>query len=286
MEALIYGAEKYMLSGMVRHYSAWISDNINQDTICPALNCAILYNIPDLHARCLDYVLMHAQEVIQGIKFRKLSCESLKLILSSDDLDVEESEVFEACLHWAREQCHMTGQEVTDDLIRETLGDCLYLIRFTQIPGPRFVQLTRGSGVLSSTERLALQEFFITQEEPEELPFNTNPRKKLPQLCRFQRVSELGEWNCHGGKTDAISFTTNRAIQLKGVCLYGGKTATKHDFSVELLDEKQTCLTRREGELESSGQPEPIGLRFPQGVCISPGVQYTGEAVHEGVARL
>lgn len=73
--------------------------------------------------------------------FQQVSRGLIELILKQDELSVDESGLFHACVKWAQAECgrNLIENPTTDD-IRQTLGELLFLFRISSFTVKQFIK--------------------------------------------------------------------------------------------------------------------------------------------------
>ncbi|KAH3791322.1 hypothetical protein DPMN_144805 [Dreissena polymorpha] len=72
-----------------------------------------------------------------------------------DTFGVSEGQLFLACKRWAQHECESSDREMTDENLRQTLGeDLVNLIRFPAMPLKEFSEYVASGTFLRQTETL------------------------------------------------------------------------------------------------------------------------------------
>ena len=67
----------------------------------------------ELEEKCLSLIDESATETIKSEAFSRISSKTIEKIVKRDTLDVDELQVFKACVKWAEVECHRQKMEVS-----------------------------------------------------------------------------------------------------------------------------------------------------------------------------
>ena len=73
---------------------------------------ASLFGETELQEKCLGMTDKYALEAFESTSFTELMRDSLQMVMRRDNLEVEELDVFNACIHWAEAECQRLHLEV------------------------------------------------------------------------------------------------------------------------------------------------------------------------------
>ncbi len=59
----------------------------------------------EIEERCLELIDENAEEALDSDGFENLTLDTVKTIVSRDTLDINELDVWQACLRWAKAEC-------------------------------------------------------------------------------------------------------------------------------------------------------------------------------------
>ena len=100
----------------------------------------------DVHAECVDFLASQFSAAVSSPTFLKMDVETLRELLGSDMLDMEESSVFEAVCRWLQH----SGLGVEDRLCHA--GSFLGLIRWSCMPAKYLQQSVVGHAAFAGLE--------------------------------------------------------------------------------------------------------------------------------------
>lgn len=104
-----------------------------------------------------SYVDIYCQDVTKEPSFLTLPESVLLSILRSDSLNINEVDLFEACVSWGRAAVQASGEvAVTQDDLKHALRNVLQLIRFPAMDGSGLATRVKPTGLLSRDQLLDL----------------------------------------------------------------------------------------------------------------------------------
>lgn len=130
---VIYCGCKYQVPHVVDAYKEFLANDVlDRNNVCSILKIAIRYEFSKLIADCEKVIREYSSSVLDDIDFVRCDRVTLKYILSMENLDCHESDVFTACIKWAMEQQKLSVErkKFTSRNLKEWLGECWNLIRF------------------------------------------------------------------------------------------------------------------------------------------------------------
>ena len=98
---ILYVARKYCVEDLVQICAECLRAKMTPETVCEILEQAHTYDIDDLKSMCLQYIFENGSSVLLSEGFQELCFDCVKQIAQSDDLFVEESDVYTALVTWA-----------------------------------------------------------------------------------------------------------------------------------------------------------------------------------------
>ncbi|XP_060602641.1 BTB/POZ domain-containing protein 6-A-like [Ruditapes philippinarum] len=286
--ALMYTAKKYAVEGLVTRCREYLETKITCDNVCTILEQAHMFDENELRNHCFITIFSNSMDVLKSpLKdYQSLCFDCLRKLLQSDKLMANEETIFIACLNWAEKQCRLKSLEISDENMREVLGEILYLIRFPNMDQRTFTDLVSGTGLLTSDEKLAVYRQFCRYPRDGDtttvgLRFPSKPRNatEIFRASRFKEV--LGGifdfWDNNDNDCDAISFRSSRDINLIGVSLYRPFPDGIIRGSVKIYDESNWCMAKLEN-LEivcRDGDETTIDIKFKGSEKIQQNRWYT-----------
>ncbi|XP_067654286.1 BTB/POZ domain-containing protein 6-B-like [Haliotis asinina] len=190
--SLLYAARKYGVGGLEDMCVDYLKENLTPLNACIVLEAAFQSNQMKLFSKALKMIHRNGNECLQTPSFLALSHTCVDQIVRPDDLEADETVVFEAVNKWAEAECKRQEFEITPKTKRQILGDVLMCVRFPLMDSKYFVDTVGATGLLADHERLKI---FVHNVFPEKdiKPFNKDERK--------------GQWGSSKGDKTSGSIT-------------------------------------------------------------------------------
>ena len=225
--------------------------------------------------------------------FLELSSKCIEIILSCDELQIDEKTVLNCLLKWANKQCERKDLETSAENQRQTLGDLLFLIRFPLLGDQYFTEVVADMNILNDSEKVELFKYFFKRGS-KNCRFNSTNRyasaspamsasyhsdisdtRPIQTCIRYQTVYEDGSWYC-GGEPDAVAFTCNEKITLHGVLVYGSYIGEGvYDVTCSVYDAADKELALRKTRLKTSESQHTYPVLLEQPIDISSGKKHS-----------
>ncbi|KAH7684629.1 BTB (POZ) domain containing 3, partial [Aphelenchoides avenae] len=123
---------------------------------------------------CWDLIDSHTTQVIRSESFLHLSHAQLGDIVRRSTLCVEEIDLYERVVQWARTQLERAREEPTPAAIRGVLGDVLFSIRFPLMGAADFSHEVAKSAILTAEEVVEVFLWRTIRDKP--TSFSCEPR--------------------------------------------------------------------------------------------------------------
>ncbi|XP_052254824.1 BTB/POZ domain-containing protein 6-like [Dreissena polymorpha] len=278
--ALLHGAKRFKLGGLVELCSRKLAEGIALDTACTLLEQAHQYQEPTLEQSCLDFIYKNAHTVLTSPQFSSLCPQCLTKVLESDELRADESVVYKAMLTWASRACNKQKLPVNGDSFNRVLGKLKYLVRFPVLDIDFFSKHVTNDGILTKDEVIEVFKYLHSRTAPNLGRFITR-RRAMTRAYRFDVSS--GAWNVGNVFCDAIQFQSSREIVLDGVIIYGCYIGeASYDVSVRILGERHQLIVQCDSELQTSAKTELYDVLLNNGVTLKAMTWYTIVLYMEG----
>ncbi|XP_052801839.1 BTB/POZ domain-containing protein 2-like [Mya arenaria] len=262
--AVMYAANKYDIQPLINRCKTFLEKTIAIDNVCVILDQALKFAEDDLVQQCLSFVSKTTDQVFQSNGFLCMSSEALKLILEKEKetQNLPPEDVYASCRRWAKQACSSSGTEVTDQVLRQKLGDLICLVDFAGMSYESFTDNVVKETILSDKEKVK----FMTEIRQRQ--------KKGQNLISFvvERFSEVERgWN-HTGLQDGISFKTSKYVKLSGVVV--PHQSGSLSGPLEILEEQTVVLTQNV-PLSYKENETHENISLVNRVHIHPGVTYS-----------
>jgi hypothetical protein len=233
--ALMYAAKKYQIVELERRCIEFLKNEISVDNVCCFLtDSSRICPDEEFEKKCLQFIMKHSSDVIESAGFCSLSKECLRKILQSDGMSAPEIDIYKACKRWALETIRQEGNYELDNLcieskgneeLRKTLGDLVYLIRFTNIPKEMFSSTVAKENILSPEEKVEIFQYMVDKpfETPQGFRFNTESRRDVISNKVIKRFNydANGPFVIRKGEQHGINFKISSGIvKLAGISIF------------------------------------------------------------------
>ena len=215
---LIYAANKYSVKRLINSCVNFVESNLTVENVCEVLEQGYIFD--ELSQAILKFINQNGTSVLATEGFININQPCLNIILSSDQLEIDEIKLFEATMKWAEAQCKLQGLEVTGENARKVLGDSIDCVRFPLLDPRYFLDSIDPRGLFTEDERFHMVTCYAIPERwPQYFKFKTKtrPGKEYRVCTRFTDVD--GPRDCYG--TDAIKIMCVKEIYLHGYSIYG-----------------------------------------------------------------
>ncbi|XP_055307340.1 BTB/POZ domain-containing protein 6-A-like [Sitodiplosis mosellana] len=130
IETVVRLADKYDVLEHVNACAVFLKGQLTLDIICWGYQLAVNLENEELIEYCEEKIIKSPKGVFVTDAFKRCDKSILKRIFELG-LICEETNVFDACLTWAKYACEQDDLDATQAVnLRTQLGDCLKLIRF------------------------------------------------------------------------------------------------------------------------------------------------------------
>lgn len=145
---------------------------------CVAYRLAILYDLESLRVNCVDWIGKNAIRFFESNNFLQCDRDMLVSILKVDAFKCAETEVFQACIAWARAYCERNNLNAENsENLRTAFGDAIYQIRFSSINTEEFAALYQSvDGLLLADEIVEILYIIGKLKDYKPKKFNETPR--------------------------------------------------------------------------------------------------------------
>lgn len=293
---LLYAAKKYSVQALVKQCIQYLELDQTTENICAILEQSHLYDEHELQRKCMGYICRNTKEVLISEDFLSLSSQCLEVILSSDELQIDEKSVLDATLKWANARCKEKNLEVNAENQRRVLGNIIYLVRFPLLGDQYFTEVVADMDILTDSEKVELFKYFFKKDRSKKCKFSpinrysgldsptsmttsfhsdVNDSRPIQTCIRYGAVYEDGSWYC-GGEPDAISFTCNEKISLHGLLVYGSYIGEGvYDVTCSLYDTMDIEKVTRKTRLKTSESQHTYPILLETPVDIGPKKKYS-----------
>lgn len=217
------------------------------DNACLVYEHSHIYMEDSMKEDCLRVISEVEGGGLKSTTFLELCPDCVKSITASDDLTVEEDQVFEAVMSWAIAECVRQGLEVTDVNRREVLADILYNIRFPTMDESFITKRLSVVDLLTADEYRTIVR---CQQDSDEYPcilfsneYRNVPKPAIGMHHCIQRFDNEVHYQKLYKKDEAITFVSSHDIFLHGLHLYSAYNVDgKAKMSIGVYSEEGDTL--------------------------------------------
>lgn len=221
---VLYVARKYCVEDLVKICADFLRAKMTPETVCEIMEQAHTYDIRDLKNMCLQFIFENGNSVLMSAGFKELCFDCVQQIIKSDDLFVEESDVYIALTSWATKECGRRNLEALGVNKRAVLGSLLFKVRFPTMDRIFFTDIVSSDDILTDAEKIALFQHMFGSFSKQDLAFSDVKREaRLIKCFRFPK-NEQGGINCEPGFKNSnfgIDVRSSEDIMLQGLILFG-----------------------------------------------------------------
>ncbi|XP_055303186.1 BTB/POZ domain-containing protein 3-like [Sitodiplosis mosellana] len=184
IEGVLNLAKQSLVDAFVTECIDFLMEVVNVDNLCWAYGLAILYDIKKLKDHCEPQISADTKKVFASEDFINCDHDLLIHILKLDTMDCKETEVFDACIAWAKSKCRQEDMDSEDiGNLRAKLIMAIKHIRFRSITAEEFDEIHSKYGG------------FFTAEESKEIYQIIRGVKNI-KTRRFNRTSRQSDKDC------------------------------------------------------------------------------------------
>jgi hypothetical protein len=187
MEVLA-AADKFQLPSLISSCVQYLIRSINQENACTILNACNQLNLSPLQDECSKFIAKNGKAILGSIGFKKLTKEAAVSVISNQNLDVAEEDVFDAVLAWAQALVH-SGEAAT---ISDAADSLLCYLRLDEMDGTFLNNSVSKSGLFPELVVLdAAQSAHGKQQRGAKRPFESEDGDKA-RCCPFYKRRRIG----------------------------------------------------------------------------------------------
>ncbi|KAL3854573.1 hypothetical protein ACJMK2_013837 [Sinanodonta woodiana] len=277
VDSILYAAKKYAVKGLVQKCLAYLESCMSVENVCTVLEQIHLYDGRNMEDKCLKYIFENGSDVLKSESFGDLSAAHVEQIVKSDELVVDEMDVFNAMMNWSEKECRRKGVSVTDTNRREVLGPFLYHIRFPLMNTMFFTNHVSTRQILNAQEVIAIFQYYHGRDQASNWHFNINKRRgfSLYSVIRYNFIG-MNEMDSGTGH-HVISVSCSKSILLHGVIVYGCQEGSaEYSVTIEITDEEsRKCLSKEHITVKTDKSHHTSDAMLSKTVLLQSGKKYT-----------
>ncbi|XP_071127106.1 BTB/POZ domain-containing protein 6-like [Mytilus edulis] len=193
---LLYGSEKYMLQTLKDKCNEFLTSSVDEEHACVVFQTAHDFHIKDLETNALNFIFKNGRACFESDDFLHLSSDCLKLIVESDKLYCDETTIYQRMVQWSKLRCEEQSMSMTDENVRKSLGDLIYLIRFPLMTPKYFTNEVSSQKILTYQEKVGVYEHFNDkQTDIFNSTHRTSPFRSVAPISRKSRKRSYDHLN-------------------------------------------------------------------------------------------
>lgn len=254
IEAVARLADKYDVMDCVNTCAEFVKEKLSLNQMCWGYQLAIFVKNKTLIEFCEQNINKSSKEIFASEDFLRCDEETLKHILQLN-LTCRETDVFNACVEWAKDACKQDGlDENRMENVRDQLGNHFELIRFGEMTIEEFIQIHTTYKELFTPEEFQDILLQITNAEYEPKIFTENPRycvwdNTTAFECNRVRTDNLSQYV---ENPEVVSFSSNQTVLLGEILSgytsnngFGSQIGYEVDVSIVQLEDKTFHSTEK-----------------------------------------
>ena len=193
----------------------------------------------------LQIIRTQTRDILSETTFDDVDHSTLVVILSQDEINVDEATLFDSMVKWSVKECERRGLEATGEKKRSVLADALFLIRFLTFPPAEFAAGPATSELLTQEESFAILMNISAPgswDLPDHLCKEREPRKTPQELLPAASVVDTSH-----------KYWCKRAMMQEPHCL----NTSILDCSVTFMVDRDMCIHGIEVPSQATEPPSP-----------------------------
>jgi len=149
---ILYVARKYSIDTLKYECLEFLKKGLTVENVCQLLESEGFSDSP----YPFEFIEDHTDEILPTLGFLKLTKKSIEALYGSQNLKVNELQLYIQLLEWGRAECRRSGIDPTNENLREMIWPMLQNIRFTVMNMEDIAKTVNNTNILTSKEILAL----------------------------------------------------------------------------------------------------------------------------------
>lgn len=233
--SILYLAKKYMVQCLTELCIEVLEREMKAEDVLSTLEKAIYFDEKELEATCWHFIEWNASDIVSSESFNNISQKTLRNILSLEELDIPDVEMFQAVLRWSEVQCIEKKLTPNFENRRSVIGDAIHVIKFLGMNEEDFAERFMKSGLFSSEELVQMSASFIKGALCKR-ESTSNTLKVTYQEVEFRRFNSATQdtWQYDSWKPDRLCFSVSKDALFHGTCLFGNSKRSEYDVTLEV----------------------------------------------------
>jgi len=273
----------HLLHKLAVDYLSFILKGYSADYLVIYLEQATRLGLRFVVSQCMNSLCAGGPKYfLESKQFTEFPAEFISLLLSCDELPIEEEDIWKCVLRWAKVQAKLKNKNLVD-----LLKLVYHRVRFPLMTTKYFSSEVVPTGVLTQKETLDLFCYLTYPEgKPETKPFSSDPRLLWNNvvISRFKKCSD-STMNHVVGQVDCIGIKVNRECQLIAVGTFVGQGLSKCMVCIYEVEGKYRELVdviEEQKIWRDTRSPEPARIALKAPVTLRPEQVYEIEVDQSG----
>lgn len=239
-------ARKYQVYNLEVGCVEYIKWNMLPEDALLVLSHAVLLDVDDLISNCWHKINTNIMQVVRAETFSDIDLPTLKLLLNRDDLSINELELFNASISWAKKQIERRGEDPNNSsLIRQELGETLYDIRFPTMTGEEFSFHVAPLGILTDEETSSIFAYFAEKPRANDATSSPNQPSTSSGIAS-QSTSSSAAGAATTSSSSGLNILKFPSTPRKNLVVQATTCKSSIEDSLKSIEEKELVLTRFE----------------------------------------
>lgn len=244
---MLYLASKYDIADVVVICGTFLRQHLTLNNAIETFSLAVKFELDVLKKRCKETISANAEQIITSKSFVECDWRILYELLNLETMSCTETDIFDACILWAIEQCKVDNIDTDDQNLRVALGSAFGLIQFERMPQCEFIERFKHHRDMFTKKEIGDIVCAWANVGRKSL-FQRRYRKKF----RFYFTPSVVKKS--GANPFKLGFRSSQLLKLKSFGLSNSYVASmnrdKQDFftgaiSVRILNDKDLPETKR-----------------------------------------
>lgn len=169
---LLFAASQYDVPELKNTCALHIVSLLDTDNVFTFLETARTLGAKELIDSSLQFIEHNTKEAIANESFLTVSDDTLRAVLESDQLLIEEDELFMRVVEWGKAKFETDGEPVPTELLKAKLEPFMNLIRFPVMKADTLCDVVEPLGIVP--QKLLLEAYKIISLKHRKDEFNSN----------------------------------------------------------------------------------------------------------------
>ncbi|XP_055303218.1 BTB/POZ domain-containing protein 3-like [Sitodiplosis mosellana] len=218
IEGVLNLAKQSLVDAFVTECIDFLMEVVNVDNLCWAYRLAISYDIKKLKDHCEPQISANTKKVFASEDFINCDHDLLIHILKLDTMDCKETEVFDACIAWAKSIVRQEDMDSGDmEHLHATLFDAITHIRFSSMTAEEFAEIhSKYKGFFTADESCEIFYMIGKLKGYKSQRFNQTPRNQTKKPLHNDQVktAPVQQGHLQAQSKNSAPIMTNQSVNI------------------------------------------------------------------------